>query len=479
MSTLIISDELPRIPDWMNIDLYRWGVSRPSAEGYDIVMLDLDFGPPSPEGYFKLHKEDTHFYELGIEAARSLQAGGTVVAFLGPLAVTGRDIEISYAREIVLTKREEVFKYEGKYIGDFETSYEWLDHGFLLATRIDAMFTKASKGITSVYPKHEMDTYLSRWANRYWLTIDGIELVDASTNVGTITHPVAQPERWNLAGVAQYSAKILAVGKHTKLPVAAAIEYMGWDGLLILLPPFTLVNKYGEEAEKDIGSLLYTLEELAKGVKEDIKVSSIAQHDDWVFEHRPTQAKGIISEIEEIEQKEKDLIETLELYDRMLVLLDCTGDPLLDGVINLFDRPEEGLKIEKTEKGAPIDLFVHDSKGRTLVIEVTGIKGNLKKDDPHWADFLGYMPQHNARNEHGRIERIVLVVNTQCKTKLDERNRQNDISPPVKRTAVDNHICIIRSCDLYKLWIDTLNGKRFQEIFDSLFDCEGIWKPSA
>lgn len=476
LSMLVISDTL-WVPSFMNMDSCNWSASRPSAEGYDIVVLDLFFGPPATEGYHKLSKDDAHFYELGEEITKSLRSGGVVVALLGPVAVTGRNLLGSYAKEVVRIKQDKVYQYERKYIGTEETSYEWLDHGFLSETEIDAMYMKESEGITLISRIRELNTYVSSWAGKYWVTINGIQLVDKSTNVGTITHPVAQQERWHLWSVAQYPAKILAVGKHTKLPVAVAMRYMNWDGVLILLPHCKLKEKIQPAANEEIGRLLYALENLAKGIKEDFAVSGAFEHEDWVYEYRPTQAKDIVSAIEKVKLQEKELSEKLELHDRLLVLIDGTGAQLVNGVANLFDEPAKGLKVERTEKGAPIDLFVQDSKGRQLAIEVTGITGNLRKDDPHWADFLGYMPEHNARNEHGRVERIVLVVNTQCKTKLPDRNRQSDISVPVKSTAIDNHICVIRSCDLYELWLETLKGKPLQEIFDSLFNYEGVWKP--
>jgi hypothetical protein len=121
-------------------------------------------------------------------------------------------------------------------------------------------------------------------------------------------------------------------------------------------------------------------------------------------------------------------------------------------------------------------LFVQDSSGKTLAIEVTGIKHGLRKGDPYWADFLGYMPEHNAKNEAERIERIVLVVNTECDTELNKRSRSIDITEPVKRTAIDNHICVIRSCDLYQLWLQVLSGRPTQDLFDLLFSCEGIFE---
>lgn len=459
------------------MDSHEWSASRPSAEGYDLVVLDLFFGPPTTEGFHKLPGDDAHFYELGEEAAKSLQSGGVVIALLGPVAVTSRNLLASYAKEVVRIKQDELWQYERKYTGNEETSYEWLDLGFLSITKVDAVFAKESEGITPIAGTSTLNTYVSNWAKKYWVTVNGIGFIDESTNVGIITHGVAQVERWGVSSVAQYPVKVLAVGKHTKLPVAVAMRYMGWEGILILLPHCTLREKTQPAGNEEMGRLLRTLESLAKSIKEDFVVSGAFDHAGWVYEYRSTQAKTIVSQIENTELQEKELAEELQLHDRMLVLIDGTGEPLVDGVASLFDKPTEGIKVKRTEKGAPIDLFIQDSKGRQLVVEITGITGNLKKDDPHWADFLGYMPEHNARNEHGRIERIVLVVNTQCKTKPSDRNRQNDISAPVRSTVADNHICVIRSCDLYELWLETLQGKSLQEIFDLLFDNEGVWKP--
>ena len=473
MKTLVISDKL-WTPEWMGMDSSEWCGERPSAEGYELVILDLYFGPPGRDGCCSLEKQDAYFYELGAEIAKSLQAGGVVIALLGPLAVTSRDLGKIYPIDQLPTKND--YQYEGKFTETLETSYEWLDQGFLEETRIDTKFAKVSEGISVVSPGSEMDRYVSRWAKKYWITISGIDFFGKSKTEGTIIHQVAQPQRWNCSSVAHYPIKILAVGKHTKLPVAVAMQYMNWDGILLLLPPCELVETTQPALNEEVTGLLNTLKYLAAGIKEDFAIHRIAEHEDWVYEHRAPQAKTLASEIEKVREKERELTKRLEVYDQMLALVDGTGEPLMDSVVALFDKPDEGLKVEKTEKGAPIDLFLSDSKGRTLAIEVTGIRHALKKDDPHWADFLGYMPEHNAKNEHGRVERIVLVVNTECKTKLEARNRSNDISGPVKKTAADNHICVIRSCDLYQLWLETLTGKPTQEVFDKLFNYEGTWE---
>jgi len=438
----------------------------------------LYFGPPSTGGYCQICPDEPHFYELGEEVARSLRGGGVVIALLGPVGATKRNLtDMPHTAKLADLRRDSLCIYDGKYTRHLETSYDWLDQAFLEETRIDQMFAKSTEGITVVSPRSEMEAYASS-ASRYWLSIMGVGIYGKAKNEGTITHRVAQETRWDCSGVQQYSAKILAVGKHTRLPVAAAMQYMHWDGVLVLLPPFELKFSGQPGASEEIARLCHTMESLAKSIKEDFAAHEAAEHEDWVFEHRAPHAKGIVSEREQLRQKESSLAQELEAYDQMLVLLDGTGDPLVDSVATLFDKPTEGIRVERTEKGASIDLFVYDNRDRKLVIEVTGIKGTLKKDDPHWADFLEYIPEHHERNENGRVERMVLVVNTECKTDLNKRNPIKDITNPVKKTVTDNHICVIRSCDLYQLWLQTVAGLPIQAVFDTLFDCDGIFKPT-
>ena len=87
------------------------------------------------------------------------------------------------------------------------------------------------------------------------------------------------------------------------------------------------------------------------------------------------------------------------------------------------------------------------------------------------------MPEHNAKNDGARVERIVLVVNTFRESPPSKRDRSGDMTAPVKRTATDNGICVVRSADLYFLWLKTLKGMALQEVFDTLFATEGVYNP--
>jgi hypothetical protein len=477
--TIIISNKL-QAPDYLGIDSYFWGSSRPSIENYEIAILDVDFGEPVPKlGYVPISggdSENIHFYELGTEVAKLLKSGGALIALLGPIAVTPRNLGQSYAFEIIELRQQRRRTGPPSYTGSDETSYDWLEQGFLRITGIDSLFLRPSSGVETTL-RGCIEKYV-RWVRRYWTSVSGISTSRGSKTEGEIRYHIYQGKRWDYPyDVTRSETIILAKGKQTKLPIAVAIRYMDWDGVLILLPPFELEASEGLGLAEEVSSLCHTLQDTAQEIKDIFAPGRAADHEEWVFEYRASHAKEIVTEIENLKERHDGLVNELQPYDEMLALLDGTDAALVDAVAKLFNKENEGIKVEKTEKGAPIDLFVQDKLGRSLAVEVTGIKGNLKKDDPHWADFLGYLPDHNAKNEQNRVERIVLAVNTQHKKKLDERDQAGDITQTVGKIIIDNHICVVRTCHLYDLWLETLKGLPVQSVFDKLFNCEGIYEP--
>lgn len=495
-NTVILSNNITP-PDSMRIDAYNWAMARPSVEGYEITILDLYFGPPSSVGYYILQGgEDQYarFYELGTEVARSLRSGGVVIGLLGPLSITDRSLNSEqHTRSLqeLRALRARLEPHNPIYTSVKETSYDWLEQGFLQVTGIDWMSQKYSAGHDTLLPGHRVEKYIT-FADHYWTSIHGISRDSKSKTQGTIAYPVYEPKRWDYGGQlfdrpglpthGRWQSKVttLSVGKHTQLPTAAAVQYMDWDGVLILLPPFQL--KYQDPGDQaavgELSRLCFALQHLAQDVKNVFTTERAIEHEEWVYEHRAQPAKKMYAEIETLKQRHDELRNSLQFYDQMLTLLDGTGTTLQNVISVLFDQNSEGIKVEPTEKGAPIDLFVYDSGGRSLVIEITGINGYLRKDDPHWADFLQYLPEHSAKNMTERVERIVLAINTQRDVKLEERNRADDITAPVREIASNNHICVIRTCDLYHLWLKTIEqGLQVQQVFDTLFNCDGIYEP--
>ena len=134
MHSLIISDRLRHSDENADVELYSWTDDRPSAENYENVILDLFFGNPDADGYVKLTNTNYSFYETGLEIVKSLKSGGIVLALLGPVAINERTIGENEDQSHTAHLRREGATYATKYKGKNETSYDWLDQGFLEVT---------------------------------------------------------------------------------------------------------------------------------------------------------------------------------------------------------------------------------------------------------------------------------------------------------------------------------------------------------
>ncbi len=475
MNTLIISNRLSPTSDNKDVELYSWTHGRPSAANYRNVILDLYFGPPDADGYVKLKDTDQNFYEIGPEIVKCLSAGGIVVALLGPVAVNEREmLGREDQKRTIRLKRDGVATYDLKYKGDGETSYDWLDQGFLEYTKLDALHKKRSSNILALAKWEEAQNYFAK-VKEFWSSIEGIDRYGSDTKV-TLTYRMEEGERWGIGGVVcQHKAWILAVSEHTREPIAIATNYLSQRGLLVLVPPFSIERVGSSSYLYQSPIIERILVEFADSVREQIRSLESPDIPDWAKDYRAPEALKIVHQIEEYTAELDSLKKALIGYDEMLYLLCAKGELLQRQVQKVFSAPKEGIRTEPTAVGSSPDLFVKDKSGRSLAVEVTGTKGKLTKSDSHWADFLNYLPEHNEINQNRRVERIVLIVNTQNELSLTKRTRENDITEPVIRTAKDNHICVIRSCDLYQLWISTISGLPLQQVFDSLFDCEGIY----
>jgi len=475
MNTLIISNRLSKTSINADVELYSWTYGRPSAANYRNVILDLYFGPPDADGYVKLEGTDQNFYEIGPEVVRCLSAGGIVVALLGPVAVNARRMERSgyqgYTRAL---RSAEITTYDDKYKGDYETSYDWLDQGFLEDTKLDALHKKRSSNMSVLAKWEEAQKYFDK-VTEFWSSIQGLDIYKSNVQA-TLTYRIEESARWDtIQTTCQRDAWILAVSQHTREPIAVATSYLGHPGLLVLVTPFR-VKPIGTASNLSQSPRIERLlVEFADSIREQIRSLESPDIPDWAKEHRAPKAVEIASQIEKYTAELDAIRKALVQYDEMLYLLCAKGELLEQQVQKAFSSLSEGIRAEPTRRGSSLDLFITDKSGRGLAIEITGTKGKLTKSDSHWADFLNYLPEHNERNQNGRVERIVLVVNTQNAVPLEERTRKDDITEPVIRTVKDNHICVIRSCDLYQLWMHTLSGLPLQKVFDSLFDCEGIY----
>lgn len=459
-----------------DVELYSWTHNRPSAANYHNVILDLYFGLPDSDGYVKLDNSNHNFYEIGNEILKSLNSGGIVVALLGPIAVNKRKIGDNEDEINTLTlKRGGVATYSTKYKDSFETSYDWLDQGFLEDIKIDALHKKRSSNIRVLANWKEAKAYFNKF-NQFWTSIDGLDFYGTPTQA-TLTYRKEEGNRWGTSNfVCQHQAWILAISEHSREPIAIATNYLHKSGLLVLVPPFQIAGQGTASNLASSPQIERLLVEFADSIGEQIRSFEIIDIPEWAKFHRSTKAIEISRKIETTTSELNLLNKELAKYDAMLYLLCTKGDLLQQQVQKLFADPEHGISAEPTQPGDSLDLFVRDNSGRILAIEITGTKGKLTKSDHHWADFLHYLPEHNEKNANSRLERIVLVVNTQSETPLENRITKDDITSPVLAISKDNHICVIRSSDLYRLWLLTQNGMSLQDIFDILFQTEGIFE---
>ena len=469
MKTLVVSDRLKLESPPRDVDLIAWR-QRPSVEGYPLVILDLYFGDPTGVGYVEINDDRHRFYEMGREVAKCLEADGVVIACLGPIACTTRELgTAAHGPETYNLKRA---RSADEQIPEprFESSYDWMDQGLLRNIQIGHQHTKSSEGINWKLPKDRFSQIRESFSV-YSETFANVAVYGDGT--ATITYSLQEPRRWSsIQNVIQTHPLILSTAKHTELPVAMSFNYNFFDGRLVLMPAFAppkdaLVARALATELKELGELVYSLSHNQRD-----------ERPDWVDDYIAPQAVAIQQNISDLEQKIASLAEQKESYYTVLPLLYGTDTELEDAVEHVLSAADGSINVLKSEPGAHIDFFVEDSFGHSLAVEVTGVKGLLRHNDNHWADFLNYMPDHNSKNELDRVERIVLVVNTYRDIPFADRDRNNDMATPVKKTATDNGICVVRSGDLYKMWLKIVDGSMTkQDVFNTLFSTDGIYEP--
>jgi len=465
----VVSDRLDIESPIGDAAVVAWG-DRPSVEAFPLVVLDLYFGDPTVDGYARIGTARPRFYELGAEVARCLKAGGVVVACMGPVANTPKKLDGPGHRNNAWGAKAKRSRSEHLPHPEYESSYDWLDQGLLSELKLGHQYVKASTGIQWNLPRDRFCRVREAF-KRFFAAFSGVHVYRGGST--HISYRIEEQLRWDtIQSIGSVHPQILGAAEHTALPVAISFNYNHFGGQLVLMPLF--------EAPADaFAARLLVLD--IKDLGEWVHSTARQQPEEppaWASGHLAPPAVAIQEEISKLEARSAELTPQIEPYRQMLQLLCGTGTDLEDALERLFDSPSEQITVTRTEPGAFLDMFVQDPSGRTLAIEATGVKGRLQHSDRHWADFLQHTPEHNARNQSGRVERMVLVVNTFRESPPAERDRDGDITDPVIKTTTDNGICVARSADLYQLWLKTFDSMTVQDVFDTLFDTEGVYDPS-
>jgi hypothetical protein len=173
-------------------------------------------------------------------------------------------------------------------------------------------------------------------------------------------------------------------------------------------------------------------------------------------------------ELKALETQKKDLESRIADLSSFFILLSGTDDPLVQGVVASFRR--FGLKAEKTEKGATIDVlaWVPDNSCR-FGIEVTGINDSIKKSSNKLTQILQF-EQNREPKDKG-----ILLANTYNQTPISDRPPEN-FTGPAAEFLRPHPILLMTGFDLYRLVQDVIAEKKAkEEVVETLRDTVGVY----
>jgi hypothetical protein len=214
-----------------------------------------------------------------------------------------------------------------------------------------------------------------------------------------------------------------------------------------------------------IVSQLYKIGSLEYEAKVDSTAEVSAPQ--WLANYKHNQEVEIDNSIEKHNVQIKELKKERQRFAKIDFLLYGTGDSLEDATE--LALKELGCTVEKTEKGASIDFKVCFGN-RKFVFEVTGIDDKVYKDNKHFGHILHYLPEREDN------EKIVFLANTFRNIDVKERISKEPFTPPVIDMSRNNHIVLMTTVDLFKVWTDFLDGKPIDCTFDLIYRCDGEFK---
>ena len=180
-----------------------------------------------------------------------------------------------------------------------------------------------------------------------------------------------------------------------------------------------------------------------KCLKKELRESDLAGAGDeaprWIANELPSRYEDVCKEIEQLAQ-ERDLM------GRMARLLWQTGHPLNEAVRDAFIA--FGCHAEMTEPGATYDVTVTLATGqRRLLIEVTGIEGNIQKKSNKITQLLSAAQE--VAEEH---DRIILAVNAYRDRAVGERSELEIVTPNALKLLVRVGATVITTASVFETW---------------------------
>jgi len=229
----------------------------------------------------------------------------------------------------------------------------------------------------------------------------------------------------------------LAVIADTEIVVG--IEKTVEKGTLVVLPPPSL-------AKPDYFLSMFCLVQVARRYFEKNQKSiQLSDAPDWLEEYRIERSKEIRGQL-------TDLRAEYEKLERIVYVLYGTGEELESSVELLLK--DLGFNVVKQPPAANIDFKAdHLATGLKFAIEVTGIKGIIKKD----SSKVGQAWQYIREKESDEQERLVVIANTELY--IDPKNRnQNSFSRDAINLLQPQGVLLMNTIQLYDLWKSTHQG---------------------
>jgi hypothetical protein len=187
----------------------------------------------------------------------------------------------------------------------------------------------------------------------------------------------------------------------------------------------------------------------------------------WISEFRFTQETSLLNDADELQQQLNQLQIKIDSYENYKGALCYQSDPLVDIVINIFEK-FFGISIESEEQCIE-DAILKDEEGNIKgVFEIKGVKRNFARKDINQVDShrerLGLQP-----NTPG-----ILVMNTL----MDVNSLVEKGQPPhpdiIKKAATDN-VLLIRTIDLLRFADGVEAGVLNKEDFLTILMSQSGW----
>lgn len=177
--------------------------------------------------------------------------------------------------------------------------------------------------------------------------------------------------------------------------------------------------------------------------------------DDSQYEEPEWISSILLDRLQELYGKRDELEREIVDLERFLPLVFATGSQLENAVLHAVEFL--GYSANKTEPGANVDIMAKGTDGKELGIEVTGIKGPVKKDSRKIAQMLQF---HQEESEDGK--KPVLLANTHLETPVLERT-EPAFSDWTSKTATKLDILLMTGWDLYRLVREVYEGRLTKE----------------